>query len=69
MKVALGLLRQCAASGGWLVLKNLHLVLSWLPTLEKEIYGLTKHPDFRIFLTSEPHPKFPTTLLEVRTAR
>lgn len=64
LQVALQLLHECAKTGSWLCLKNLHLVVSWLPTLEKEIYGLTKHADFRIYLTSEPHPKFPTTLLE-----
>lgn len=51
-------------AGGWLVLKNVHLAVSWLPNLEKELYTLTKHENFRLFLTSEPHNKFPTTLLE-----
>ncbi|MEW5298927.1 MAG: hypothetical protein WDW36_001997 [Sanguina aurantia] len=61
---ALTLLRACAREGGWLVLKNVHLAVSWLPTLEKELYTLSKHENFRLFLTSEPHDKFPTTLLE-----
>ncbi len=34
---ALALLRECARSGEWLVLKNLHLAVSWLPVLEKEV--------------------------------
>ena len=33
--VAIQLLRECASKGHWLCLKNLHLVTSWLPTLEK----------------------------------
>jgi hypothetical protein len=35
--IALSLLRDCARSGEWLCLKNLHLAVSWLPTLEKEV--------------------------------
>eukprot|EP00798_Chlamydomonas_sp_ICE-L_P023166 gene23167-30374_t len=63
-EIAVQLLRDCARSGEWLVLKNMHLVVGWLPTLEKEVYTLAKNPDFRLFLTSEPHDKFPGTLLE-----
>ena len=58
------LLAECARTGDWLCLKNLHLVVAWLPTLEKEIYVLKAHEDFRLFLTSEPHAKFPSSLLE-----
>ena len=61
---ALRLLRECARTGDWLCLKNLHLVVSWLPTLEKEVYALDAHPEFRLFFTSEPHDKFPSSLLE-----
>ncbi|KXZ45909.1 DHC7 protein [Gonium pectorale] len=62
---AVTLLRECAKSGDWLVLKNVHLAVSWLPSLEKELLMLQKHENFRLFLTSEPHPKFPSTLLEM----
>ena len=61
---AMRLLAECARTGDWLCLKNLHLVVAWLPTLEKEIYVLKAHEDFRLFLTSEPHAKFPSSLLE-----
>uniref|UniRef100_A0A8D0H431 Cytoplasmic dynein 2 heavy chain 1 n=1 Tax=Sphenodon punctatus TaxID=8508 RepID=A0A8D0H431_SPHPU len=33
--LALQTLKECARSGEWLCLKNLHLVVSWLPILEK----------------------------------
>ena len=33
--LAIQLLRECASKGHWLCLKNLHLVTSWLPALEK----------------------------------
>lgn len=61
---AMRLLAECARSGDWLCLKNLHLVVAWLPALEKEIYVLKAHEDFRLFFTSEPHDKFPSSLLE-----
>ncbi|KAK9815706.1 hypothetical protein WJX72_008353 [[Myrmecia] bisecta] len=61
---ALQLLHACAQSGDWLCLKNLHLMVGWLPVLEKAVFALTPHQDFRLFLTSEPHPSFPSTLLE-----
>ncbi len=35
MTLALDLLKQCSTKGEWLCLKNLHLVIAWLPTLEK----------------------------------
>jgi dynein heavy chain 2 len=61
---AMRLLAECARTGDWLCLKNLHLVVAWLGTLEKEIYVLKPHEDFRLFFTSEPHDKFPSSLLE-----
>ncbi len=57
--VAMELLKKCASEGSWLLLKNLHLVVSWLPSLEKEIFALQPHKDFRLFLTSEPHSASP----------
>ncbi|CAD7696590.1 unnamed protein product [Ostreobium quekettii] len=61
---AMQLLRQCADNGEWLCLKNLHLMVHWLPILEKQIYEVEKSRDFRLFLTTEPHEKFPAGLLE-----
>jgi len=60
---ALKLLRKCAESGAWLCLQNLHLVVAWLPTLEKELNSLTPHESFRLWLTTEPHNEFPTILI------
>ncbi len=62
--VALHLLRDAATNGSWLCLKNLHLVVSWLPTLEKELSSLEPHADFRLWLTSEEHSNFPSILLQ-----
>lgn len=33
--LAIQMLKECAGNGDWLCLKNLHLVVSWLPVLEK----------------------------------
>ncbi|CAH8846367.1 unnamed protein product [Trichobilharzia szidati] len=39
-ELALSELRKAVKSGDWLCLKNLHLVIHWLPVLEKEINNL-----------------------------
>lgn len=35
MQIALDSLKKCSSQGTWLCLKNLHLVTTWLTTLEK----------------------------------
>ncbi|KAI9102585.1 dynein heavy chain and region D6 of dynein motor-domain-containing protein [Phlyctochytrium arcticum] len=62
--LAVQLLRSCAASGGWLYLQNIHLVTSWLPTVEKELSALKLQPSFRLWLSTEAHAKFPVSLLQ-----
>lgn len=63
---ALNLLRRCVGDGAWLCLKNVHLVVAWLPAFEKELNTLLPqaHADFRLWLTTESHPRFPTILLQ-----
>jgi len=61
---AIRLLHDAAKTGDWLCLKNLHLVISWVPLLEKEIKNLDPNEKFRCWLTTEPHAKFPSILLE-----
>ena len=62
--IVIQLLQDCSIKGEWLCLKNLHLVTTWLPTLEKELNPLEPHENFRLWLTTESHPKFPTILLQ-----
>ncbi|XP_077466766.1 cytoplasmic dynein 2 heavy chain 1 isoform X1 [Stigmatopora argus] len=62
--VALATLRECSRNGEWLCLKNLHLVIAWLPLLEKELNLLRPKEGFRLWLTSEVHPRFPPILLQ-----
>lgn len=41
-EIAMKLLNECSANGSWLCLKNLHLVTSWLGTLEKVNIAILK---------------------------
>jgi len=61
---AIKLLHEAASKGDWVCLKNLHLVINWVPLLEKVIKNLEPHENFRCWLTTEPHAKFPSILLE-----
>ena len=63
-ELALRTLRAAAESGQWVCLQNLHLVIAWLPTLEKELSGLKPKKGFRLWMTTEVHGKFPSVLLE-----
>jgi dynein heavy chain 2 len=62
--VALHMLRAAASAGTWLCLKNLHLVVAWLPKLEKELAALNPQPEFRLILTTEQHGSFTSILLQ-----
>jgi len=62
--LALQMLRDAAKTGKWLCFKNLHLVTSFLPLLEKELKAQSLHQNFKLWLTAESHPKFPAILLE-----
>jgi hypothetical protein len=62
--IAMAMLRSAAGNGDWLVLKNVHLVVAWLPVLEKELNALRPHERFRLWLTTESHSKFPPILLQ-----
>lgn len=63
--LALEMIQQAAKKGQWLCLKNLHLVIDFLPILEKEVKDLSNvHDQFKLFFTTEPHSNFPTIFLE-----
>ena len=66
--VATKLINDGLAEGNWVFLANCHLAASWLPSLEKIIEDYcdekTYHPDFRLWLSSSPTPKFPLTILQ-----
>lgn len=61
-------IKEALKKGNWICLKNLHLSISWLPNLEKEIKNFDMknvNPNFKMFFTSESHVKFSQILLQI----
>ncbi|KAG5320172.1 DYH10 protein, partial [Pseudoatta argentina] len=64
-KIAMELLGMATIRGQWLMLQNCHLLLSFTKNLEKIVENIEKpHPDFRLWLTTEPTPNFPIGILQ-----
>ncbi|KAJ1446978.1 dynein heavy chain and region D6 of dynein motor-domain-containing protein [Pelagophyceae sp. CCMP2097] len=69
--VALRAINSAAANGEWVVLQNSHLGLPFMDALEDVLakiradVGGAVQPDFRLFITTEPHAKFPIGLLQL----
>lgn len=60
-------IKEGAKAGHWVFLANCHLSLSWMPQLEKIVEQLqtdSVHRDFRLWLSSSPHPDFPISILQ-----
>lgn len=61
---AMKLFKTASSEGSWLVLQNCHLLLKWIPMLEKAIETTKQfHPKFRLWLTTEPASGFPIGFL------
>lgn len=54
---------NAAATGSWVLIKNVHLAPQWVQSLEKRLGSLKPHADFRVFLSMETSPKIPVNLL------
>eukprot|EP00842_Homolaphlyctis_polyrhiza_P003881 jgi/Hompol1/4494/HPOL_003652-RA len=67
--IAANMIREAQKGGTWVVLQNCHLAVSWLGALEKIVddmaSGASVHKDFRLWLTSYPSPKFPSSILQI----
>ena len=64
-KIALQMLETAAQRGQWLMLQNCHLLVRWLRDLEKALEQITNpHPEFRLWLTTQPTDKFPIGILQ-----
>lgn len=63
---AMSVMQECFQNGGWTVLQNCHLGLKFMEQLitilEPGNYQI--HDEFRLWITSEPHSKFPLGLLQ-----
>lgn len=65
--IATRMIKEGVREGNWVFLANCHLSLSWMPQLDKLVEQLQvekPHPDFRIWLSSSPHPEFPISILQ-----
>ncbi len=49
---------DCAEKGKWIMLQNVHLMITWMKRFENDLERVSAnaHPDFRCFISSEPPP-------------
>ncbi|KAJ3206517.1 Dynein heavy chain 2, axonemal [Entophlyctis luteolus] len=62
------LIQEGIKEGNWVFLANCHLSISWMPALDKIVEIIPSenpHPEFRLWLSSSPHPQFPISILQV----
>uniref|UniRef100_A0A914XX81 Cytoplasmic dynein 2 heavy chain 1 n=1 Tax=Panagrolaimus superbus TaxID=310955 RepID=A0A914XX81_9BILA len=61
---AINLLRKCLENGEWIILSNLHLVVSFIPEIQKIMATTKAHDQFRLWLTTESDNQFPVVFLQ-----
>lgn len=63
---AVRIIEDACQRGGWALLMNCHLSLSFMPRLEAVVENLddSNHRDFRLWLTSMPSKEFPVSVLQ-----
>lgn len=63
-------IKACMETGGWVILQNCQLGLKFMEETEQLIISLNNpdtqkpHEDFRLWITCEPHNRFPLGLLQ-----
>merc|ERR1719471_1049404 len=65
--IATRMIKEGVKEGNWVFLANCHLSLSWMPHLDKLVEQLQSeepHPDFRLWLSSNPTKGFPISILQ-----
>nr|CAD7568025.1 unnamed protein product [Timema californicum] len=65
--IATRMIANGARDGNWVFLANCHLSLSWMSKLDKIVDTMQTgkvHPQFRLWLSSSPHPDFPISILQ-----
>lgn len=63
--IALNLLDTAISRGQWLMFQNCHLLLAFIKGLEQQLEKIGKpHPDFRLWLTTDPVGTFPIGVLQ-----
>ena len=59
------LMNLFVVSGGWVLLQNCHLSLDYvIEVMDQVLETETIHEDFRLWVTTEVHPRFPITFLQ-----
>ncbi|KAI5624125.1 dynein heavy chain 5, axonemal, partial [Silurus asotus] len=59
------LLNQSMSEGGWLLLQNCHLGLDFLDELLESVTAAESvHDNFKVWVTTEVHPRFPINFLQ-----
>ena len=60
------LVAHCFTNGGWVLLQNCHLSLDYVIEVMNQVLETEHiHEDFRLWVTTEVHPKFPITFLQM----
>jgi len=65
---AIKIIEEGIKMGCWAFLANCHLMTSWMSDLEKIVQKFAErdiHKDFRLWLSSNPTPKFPISILQM----